>query len=69
MATGQLAQDTEVRQYDMFTDEKFLTADQSPGTFSAGQSILLQSCVGGSVGFASVHCESGSVLNWPLDTS
>lgn len=52
----------------MFTDEKFLTADQSPGTFSAGQSILLQSCVAGSAGFASVHCESGSVLNWPLDT-
>ena len=69
MATAQLAQDTEVRLHNMFTNEKFLTADQSPGTFSAGQSILLQSCVAGSVGFASVHCESGSVLNWLLDTS
>lgn len=46
-----------------------LTADHTPGTFSAGQSILLQSRVPGPVGLAWVHCESGRVLKVPLVTS
>lgn len=46
-----------------------LTADQSPGTNSAGQSILLQSRESGSVGFCPLHIESDSVLNWPLVSS
>ena len=46
-----------------------LTADQSPGTFSAGQSILLQSRDTGSDGLLPVHLESDSVWNFPLVTS
>lgn len=45
-----------------------LTDDHSPGNFSAGQSILLQSCVSGPSGFAAAQFESGNVLYWPLDT-
>lgn len=46
-----------------------VTFDQSPGTFSAGQSILLQSCDVGSVGFAPLHFESDTVLYFPLVSS
>ena len=45
-----------------------LTDDHSPGNFSAGQSILLQSCVSGPSGFVAAQFESGNVLYWPLDT-
>ena len=45
------------------------TFDQSPGTYSAGQSILLQSRDLGSVGFAPLHFEPDTVLYFPLVTS
>ena len=39
-----------------------LTVDHSPGNFSAGQSILLQSCFSGPSGFAAAQFELGNVL-------
>ena len=60
---------SKLRIQDEFVLYDVVTFDQSPGTFSAGQSILLQSCDVGSVGFAPLHFESDTVLYFPLVSS